>query len=66
MIFLQANSSGVSLVLFIGTIGMLVLTIGLVLFIIFHQRRVSRYQQTLQRMEQEQQKILLTASIKLQ
>ena len=65
MIFLQANS-GVSLVLFIGTIGMLVLTIGLVVFIIFHQRRVSRYQQTLQRMEQEQQKILLTASSKLQ
>ena len=67
MFFLQANpSSGVSLVLFIGTIGMLTLTIGLVLFIIFHQRRVSRYQQTLQKMEQEQQKILLTASIKLQ
>jgi two-component system, NarL family, sensor kinase len=67
MFFLQAtNSSGVSFVLFIGTIGMLVLTIGLVLFIIFHQRRVSRYQQTLQRMEQEQQKILLSASIKLQ
>jgi len=67
MFFLQANSpSGVSFVLFIGTIGMLVLTIGLILFIIFHQRRVSRYQQTLQKMEQEQQKILLTASIKLQ
>jgi signal transduction histidine kinase len=67
MFFLQAtNQSGVSFVLFIGTIGMLVLTIGLVLFIIFHQRRVSRYQQTLQKMEQEQQKILLSASIKLQ
>jgi two-component system NarL family sensor kinase len=67
MFFLQANSpSGVSFVLFIGTIGMLVLTIGLILFIIFHQRRVSRYQHTLQKMEQEQQKILLTASIKLQ
>ncbi len=66
MFFLQANPPGVSFVLFIGTIGMLVLTIGLVLFIIFHQRRVSRYQQTLQKMEQEQQKILLTASIKLQ
>ncbi len=67
MFFLQTtNPSSVSLVLFIGTIGMLILTIGLVLFIIFHQRRVSRYQQTLQRMEQEQQKILLTASIKLQ
>jgi signal transduction histidine kinase len=66
MFFLQATTPGVSFVLFIGTIGMLILTVGLVLFIIFHQRRVSRYQQTLQRMEQEQQKILLTASIKLQ
>jgi two-component system, NarL family, sensor kinase len=67
MFFLQAtNQSGVSTVLFIGTIGMLVLTVGLVLFIIFHQRKVSRYQRTLQKMEEEQQKILLNASIKLQ
>ena len=67
MFFLQAtNTSGVSTVLFIGTIGMLVLTVGLVLFIIFHQRKVSRYQRTLQKMEEEQQKILLNASIKLQ
>jgi two-component system, NarL family, sensor kinase len=67
MFLLQAtNPTGISFVLFIGTIGMLVLTMGLVLFIIFHQRRVSRYQQTLQQMEQEQQKILLSASIKLQ
>jgi two-component system NarL family sensor kinase len=67
MFLLQAtNPTSVSLVLFIGTIGMLILTIGLVLFIIFHQRRVSRYQATLQKMEQEQQKILLSASIKLQ
>jgi len=70
MFFLQAtNPSGVSTVstvLFIGTIGMLMLTVGLVLFIIFHQRKVSRYQRTLQKMEEEQQKILLNASIKLQ
>src|SRR5690349_14000459 len=65
MFFLQANS-GVSTVLFIGTMGMLVLTVGLVLFIIFHQRKVARYQRTLQKMEEEQQKILLNASIKLQ
>lgn len=65
MFFLQAPS-GVSTVLFIGTMGMLVLTVGLVLFIIFHQRKVSRYQRTLQKMEEEQQKILLNASIKLQ
>jgi len=67
--FLQAPTNpptGVSSVLLIGTMGMLVLTVGLVLFIIFHQRKVSRYQRKLQKMEEEQGKILLTASIKLQ
>jgi signal transduction histidine kinase len=67
MFFLQAtNSSTVSTVLFLGTLGMLVLTISLVIFIIFHQRRVIRFQTKLQQMEQDQQKILLNASIKLQ
>ena len=67
MFLLQAtNNSGVSLVLFLGTIGMMVLTISLILFIIFHQRKVIRYQLRLQQMEQEQQKILLKASIRLQ
>src|SRR5215831_5987055 len=67
MFFLQATPrSDVSLVLFLGTLGMLVLVIGLILFIIFHQRRVIRYQMRLQEMEQEQQKLLLQASIKLQ
>jgi two-component system, NarL family, sensor kinase len=45
---------------------MLVLTIGLIVFIIFHQRRVIRFQGTLQKMEAEQQKMLLDASIRLQ
>src|SRR5919112_5429866 len=67
MFFLQVNNqSGISSVLFLGTLGMLVLTIGLILFIIFHQRKVIRYQLRLQQMEQEQQKILLNASIRLQ
>src|SRR6202165_1484409 len=66
MFLLQANQPGISLVLFMGTLGMLVLTIGLILFIIFHQRKVIRYQTQLQKMEQEQQKILLNASIRLQ
>jgi two-component system, NarL family, sensor kinase len=67
MFMLQATSqSTISLVLFLGTLGMLVLTIGLILFIIFHQRKVIRYQLRLQQMEQEQQKILLNASIRLQ
>ena len=68
MILLQITTSGstVSTVLFFGTIGMLALTIGLIVFIIFHQRKVIRYQMRLQRMEQDQQKLLLNASIRLQ
>src|ERR1700759_3318542 len=68
MIILQVTNPGsnVSLVLYFGTIGMLALTIGLIVFIIFHQRKVIRYQLRLQRMEQDQQKLLLNASIRLQ
>jgi signal transduction histidine kinase len=68
MILLQVPGPGssVSLVLFFGTIGMLALTIGLIVFIIFHQRKVIRYQMKLQRLENDQQKLLLNASIRLQ
>jgi signal transduction histidine kinase len=71
MIWLQINQNslsdpGISTVLFFGTLGMLVLAIGLVVFIVFHQRRVIRYQTALQKMEEEQQKILLNASIRWQ
>jgi len=68
MNFLQLTNAGssVSLVLFFGTIGMLALTIGLIVFIIFHQRKVIRYQLRLQKMEHDQQKMLLNASIRLQ
>ncbi|MHA4809296.1 sensor histidine kinase [Flavitalea flava] len=68
MILLQVTNPGssVSQVLFFGTIGMLALTIGLIVFIIFHQRKVIRYQLRLQRMEYDQQKLLLNASIRLQ
>ena len=60
------SSSNVSSVLFLGTMGMLVLAIGLVVFIVFHQRKVIRYQQQLKQMEEEQQQILLNASIRWQ
>lgn len=68
MFLLQANNqhANVSVVLFFGTIGMLALTIGLIVFIIFHQRKVIKYQMSLQKLEYEQQKMLLNASIKLQ
>ncbi|HTE28321.1 sensor histidine kinase [Flavitalea sp.] len=67
MIFLEIpTDNNISTVLFFGTVGMLALTIGLIVFIIFHQRKVIRYQSKLQLMEQEQQKMLLNASIRLQ
>jgi two-component system, NarL family, sensor kinase len=68
MFFLQITqpTSSITSPLFLGTLGMLVLVIGLVIFIIFHQRKVLRYQLQLQRLEQIQQKLLLKASIRLQ
>ncbi len=68
MAFLQVLSTdnNISMVLFFGTIGMLALTIGLIVFISFHQRKIIRYQQQLQKLEQDQQKTLLNASIRLQ
>ena len=66
MFFLQITKSSVSFVLFLGTLGMVVLTVALIIFIIMHQRRVLRFQTKITQMEQEQQKILLNASIKLQ
>jgi two-component system NarL family sensor kinase len=68
MILLQVNNSGseISFLLFFGTIGMLVLAIGMIVFIIFHQRKVIRYQMRLQKLEYEQQKTLLNASIRFQ
>jgi signal transduction histidine kinase len=67
MFLLQASkTTDSSLILLLGTIGMLILVIGLVVFIVLHQRRVSRYQLQLQRLEQEQQKVLINASVRLQ
>jgi two-component system, NarL family, sensor kinase len=63
MILLQ---SGIGPILIFGTISMLLLTIALIVFIIFHQRRVIRYQLKMQEMEAEQQKLLLRSSIKSQ
>jgi signal transduction histidine kinase len=60
------NQSGIPSMIFFGTFGMLTLAVGLIVFIIFHQRKVIRYQSTLQRMEQDQQRMLLNASIRLQ
>lgn len=68
MVLLQIlnSASPVSQMIFFGTIGMLILTIGLIFLIIFHQKKIIRYQMALQQLEYQQQKMLLNASIKLQ
>ncbi len=69
MFFLQISNSSsgdMSFTLLLGTMGMLALTVALVLFLVFHQKKIIRYQNQLQKMEQEQQKVWLNASIRLQ
>lgn len=66
MFFLQSPNASLSTLLLLGTIGMIILVSALVAFLILHQRRIHGFQNKIQRMEAEQQKILLNASIKLQ
>ena len=67
MYFLQASGpAGISPLMFLGTLGMLTLAIGIVGFVIFHQRKVIRYNNDLKRLEEEKQHILLNASIRFQ
>ncbi len=68
MYFLQVNneSTGISTVLFLGTLGMFVMAIGIVVFVIFHQRKVIRYQLQMKQLEDDKQQILLQASIRFQ
>ena len=51
MFFLQAtnNSTGITTTLFLGTLGMLTLAIAIVGFVIFHQRKVIRYNNQLKK-----------------
>ena len=66
MYFLQTDSSGISRLMLIGTFGMLTLAVGIIVFVIFHQRRVIRLQFQMKKLEAEKQQILLNASIRFQ
>lgn len=64
MFLLQtSNNSSIHLVLLLGTLGMLVVIGSLVGLVIFHQRKVIKYQLKMQALKEEQQKILLAASV---
>ncbi len=69
MIFLQAAtgaSPGSNYIMLLGTLGMVSLTLGIVFFVIFHQRKVTRFNLELKGLEEEKQQVLLNASIKFQ
>ena len=53
MHLLEADPSGMSKLMFIGTLGMLTLAVGIIVFVIFHQRKVIRYQMEMKKMENE-------------
>lgn len=69
MILLQVTTGsppGFNYIMVLGTLGMMILTIGIVLFMVYHQRRVMRFNEEMKRMEEEKQRALLDASIKFQ
>ncbi len=67
MFFLQVqDSAGIPKLMFVGTLAMLILAIGIIVFVIFHQRKVIRYQLQMKKLEGEKQQILLNASIRFQ
>lgn len=69
MIFSQITtnaSSGFTYIMLFGTIAMVSLTLGIIFFLILHQRKVIRFNNQLKKLEDEKQNILLNASIKYQ
>lgn len=67
MFFLQATSNtDVSKLMFIGSVGMITLAIGIIVFVVMHQRKVIRYHIQMKMLEAEKQQIFLNASIRFQ
>jgi two-component system, NarL family, sensor kinase len=65
MYFLQ-TSSGFSYIMVFGTLAMLLLVGIIILFMVMHQRKVMRFNNQINQLEEEKQKILLNASIRFQ
>ncbi|MEO8721550.1 MAG: ATP-binding protein [Ginsengibacter sp.] len=67
MFLLQVKATlGISSVLVLGTLGMFFMAITLVSVVVFHQRRIIRFNKQIQKMEEERQQMLLRASIQFQ
>lgn len=67
MYFLQVSpNNDVSQLMFVGSLGMITLAIGIIVFVIMHQRKVIRYHIQMKKLESEKQQIYLNASIRFQ
>lgn len=55
-----------SMILILGTLGMLFMAMTLISVLVFHQRKVIRFNKKIQKLEEERQQMLLRASIKFQ
>ena len=66
MFFFLHLDANATLILILGSIGMIVFVVSFILFMIFHQRKITRFNTDIQDLEAEHQKVLLSASIKMQ
>lgn len=67
MFTLQINNSlDFTTVLVLGTLGMFVMAMTVISVLVFHQRKVIRFNKKIQKMEEEKQQMLLKASIRSQ
>jgi two-component system NarL family sensor kinase len=65
-VLLKAGETDVTYVVYFGTFGMLLLAVGLIVFVIFHQRKVIYYQLRMRNMQADHQKMLLQATLESQ
>ncbi|MEO6814130.1 MAG: ATP-binding protein [Ginsengibacter sp.] len=63
---INENTFSVSSVLILGTLGMFAMAIAIISVLVYHQRRIIRYNKQIQKMEEERQQMLLKASIRFQ
>ncbi|MEO6682492.1 MAG: ATP-binding protein [Ginsengibacter sp.] len=67
MFTLQINDNfSFTTVLVFGTLGMLIMAITIISVLVFHQRKVIRFNKQIQKLEEEKQQMLLKASIRSQ
>ena len=67
MFFLQVTDGSLgNKMMVVGSAGMLILAVVIIVFVTIHQRKIIRFHKTMKRLEEEKQEIYLKASIRFQ